>query len=85
MTDLQHILPKNFQHIRHFGFLANACRQKALSLIRTALAVTAPETEEQNEEVVVVMICPHCKKGHLIPHHELMPLHYEQWMQMHPS
>lgn len=31
---LQHVLPKGFMRIRHYGFLANACRQRALGLIR---------------------------------------------------
>jgi hypothetical protein len=31
---LQHILPKGFMRIRHYGFLANASRKKSLGLIR---------------------------------------------------
>uniref|UniRef100_UPI00359414AB IS91 family transposase n=1 Tax=Thiocapsa sp. TaxID=2024551 RepID=UPI00359414AB len=34
---LLHVLPKGFMRVRHFGFLANRCRARALALIRTAL------------------------------------------------
>jgi hypothetical protein len=36
---LQHILPKGFMRIRHFGFLANRGRRQKLARIRRALAV----------------------------------------------
>nr|WP_286268886.1 IS91 family transposase [Thalassotalea hakodatensis] len=32
---LQHVLPKGFMRIRHYGFLANACRKRKLALIRS--------------------------------------------------
>jgi Putative transposase/Transposase zinc-binding domain len=38
---LLHVLPTGFRRIRHFGFLANACRVAKLAQIR--LALTAPE------------------------------------------
>ena len=31
---LMHVLPKGFRRIRHFGFLANACRVEKLARIR---------------------------------------------------
>lgn len=34
---LLHVLPKGFRRIRHFGFLANACRTAKLARIRAAL------------------------------------------------
>ena len=34
---LLHVLPKGFRRIRHFGFLANACRAGKLPAIRAAL------------------------------------------------
>jgi hypothetical protein len=40
---LLHVLPKGFRRIRHFGFLANACRAAKLARIRTALQVPKPE------------------------------------------
>jgi hypothetical protein len=39
---LLHELPKGFCRIRHYGFLANACRASKLAAIRTALQVQAP-------------------------------------------
>ena len=39
---LLHELPKGFCRIRHYGFLANACRATKLAAIRTALQVQAP-------------------------------------------
>jgi Putative transposase/Transposase zinc-binding domain len=41
---LLHVLPKGFRRIRHFGFLANACRAAKLTRIRAALQ--APEAPE---------------------------------------
>lgn len=38
---LLHLLPKGFRRIRHFGFLANACR--AANLVRIRAALEAPE------------------------------------------
>ncbi len=32
---LQHVLLKGFMRIRHYGFLANACRKRKLALIKT--------------------------------------------------
>ena len=40
---LMHVLPKGFRRIRHFGFLANACRAEKLTRIRIALAFPEPE------------------------------------------
>ena len=37
------VLPKGFRRIRHFGFLANACRVQKLARIRAALDVPNPE------------------------------------------
>jgi hypothetical protein len=40
---LLHTLPKGFRRIRHFGFLANACRASKLDRIRTALNAPQPQ------------------------------------------
>ena len=40
---LLHVLPKGFQRIRHYGFLANGHRKAKLALIRRLLDVTPPE------------------------------------------
>jgi hypothetical protein len=39
---LLHVLPKGFRRIRHFGFLANACRTAKLAVIRAALQTPQP-------------------------------------------
>ena len=39
---IQHVLPRGFVRIRHFGFLASACRTVRLVLARTLLAQPAP-------------------------------------------
>jgi hypothetical protein len=39
---LLHVLPKGFRRIRHFGFLANACRAAKLTRIRAALQAPEP-------------------------------------------
>ncbi len=39
---LLHVLPKGFRRIRHFGFLANACRATKLARIRAALKTAEP-------------------------------------------
>jgi len=58
-----HVLPKGFVRIRHFGFLANCCRARRLSLCRqllTNLSCTpaAPDTPQASE--AAVWHCPHC-------------------------
>jgi hypothetical protein len=40
---LLHALPKGFRRIRHFGFLANACRAPKLVAIRATLQVPPPQ------------------------------------------
>jgi Putative transposase len=58
-----HVLPKGFVRIRHFGFLANCCRARRLSLCRQLLnhpscIPTAIDTPQACE--VSVWHCPHC-------------------------
>src|SRR5271170_428883 len=47
---LMHVLPKGFRRIRHFGFLANACRVAKLARIRAALASPEPEPRPEPED-----------------------------------
>jgi hypothetical protein len=44
---LLHVLPRGFRRIRHFGFLANACRTAKLAQIRTALEAPEPPSPVQ--------------------------------------
>jgi hypothetical protein len=66
---LMHVLPKGFRRIRHFGFLANACRVQKLARIRAALAFPEPERSakprDYRERCVQLTgrridICPFC-------------------------
>lgn len=59
----QHILPKGFVRIRHYGFLSSTAKGKRLPALRHHLQVKAPA-----DAVVVSMHrrCPCCKKGKLI-------------------
>ena len=71
----QHILPKGLMRIRHYGFLANACRRRKLPRIRAALAAqgkvpaSAPADPEKAVQKTPAPFsgwpCPKCHKGHL--------------------
>ena len=68
---LLHILPKGFMRIRHYGFLANRCRQQKLAQIRKCLQTTdtqdhAPSLPTENGPHSMAtkdkpQICPKCK------------------------
>jgi hypothetical protein len=71
---LLHVLPKGFRRIRHFGFLANACRVAKLARIRAALK--APEAPppakpvDYRERYAILTgrrldLCPDCG-GHMV-------------------
>jgi hypothetical protein len=68
-----HILPRGFQRIRHFGFLANRIRQIKLTHCRTLVrqqagvppamrgdAKAPPEQEDRGG------VCPACQRGRLV-------------------
>jgi hypothetical protein len=66
---LLHTLPKGFRRIRHFGFLANACRATKLTRIRTALDAPKPtpavEPADYRERYAILTghridLCPVC-------------------------
>ncbi len=68
---LLHVLPKGLVRIRHYGFLANACRAKQLPRIRRAIeAAQSLPIEGSNEETSLTLIqtgseswcfiCPNC-------------------------
>ncbi len=74
---LQHVLPRGFMRIRHYGFLANRCRKKNLALARALLPKDAQETtapdgvkplpESWGEELQEDRnLCPKCKQGRLV-------------------
>jgi hypothetical protein len=50
---LQHVLPSGFVRIRHFGFLANRCRDEKLARCRELLGHTlSPRTSPPDEELL---------------------------------
>lgn len=66
---LLHVLPKGFMRIRHFGFLANACRAAQLGRCRDLLDCSAPATDRNEPEQTQDNSdrrCPSCERGRLI-------------------
>jgi hypothetical protein len=59
---IQHVLPRGFVRIRHFGFLANSCRTARLDLSRRLLAVTPKPREPcaQSDSQAPTWSCPRC-------------------------
>jgi Putative transposase len=66
---LLHVLPAGFRRIRHFGFLANACRTAKLTVIRAALQAPDPaptvEPSDYRERYAILTgrridLCPVC-------------------------
>ena len=73
---LLHVLPHRFMKIRYYGFLANTNKRKAILLIRRLIGVVMEVivfVKETIQEKMLrltgrdILLCPHCKKGHMIP------------------
>jgi hypothetical protein len=65
---LLHVLPPGFVKIRHFGFLANRNRRKALLLCLSLLplpATASPDPLTATQREAVKRTCPLCKIGTL--------------------
>ena len=65
---LQHVLPKGFMRIRHYGFLANPIRKKRLALLRQLLVtLEGIKSRLKSEKSKVVanqeQDCPKCMTG----------------------
>jgi hypothetical protein len=78
---LQHVLPRGFMRIRHFGFMANRFRQEQLARCRELLGMQpselaeAPETPPAEQPILPAqdladVTCPACGRGRL--HVELL-------------
>lgn len=92
---LQHVLPDGFMRIRHYGFLANRCRQQRLDRIRGALSTTSstdavplgdhsdipPRCDALPPHPVCP--CPQCKQGRLIVIATLMPERRKEGLSIH--
>jgi hypothetical protein len=69
---LLHVLPRGFQRIRHFGFLANRVRQAKLAVCRALLPPPAgvPPVRHLEAETPQVqddpgLVCPACQCGRM--------------------
>jgi hypothetical protein len=67
---LLHVLPRGFVKIRHFGFLANRERKRALPLCSVLLSSTQPAIDagraENSSSPREIRLCPYCQ-GTLVP------------------
>jgi hypothetical protein len=79
---LLHVLPSRFMKIRYYGFLANACKKKAVLLIRRLVGkymeVKQFVKETTREKVLLltghdIQLCPHCKLGKMVTVGEILP------------
>jgi hypothetical protein len=76
---LLHVLPKGLVRIRHFGFLANRCRHRKISLCHRLLDVTlpirshSPNSPAAEQKAQPILRCPVCKVGCLRPIERLLP------------
>ena len=56
----QHVLPRGFVRIRHFGYLANARRTALIALARKQLACQPPATSHLTNSSQAAWRCPRC-------------------------
>ncbi|MBV8834077.1 MAG: transposase [Acidobacteriaceae bacterium] len=64
------VLPRGFVKIRHFGYLANRERKRALGLCSTLLPPCSPletHTSALSAPVPAPGKCPYCQHGRLVP------------------
>lgn len=63
----QHLLPRGFTKIRHYGLLANHARSRLIAQARAALATTAPPVPATPTPAPAPepLRCPHCGDTHL--------------------
>ena len=65
---LLHVLPGGFHRIRHYGRLANGCRQASLALARQLLAVQPedPQIDAVAADPQPTFVCRHCGQPMII-------------------
>jgi len=67
---IQHLLPRGFVRIRHFGYLASACRTARLALARTLLAQPVPlPLDNTADPPAAHWACPQCGATMIIGAH----------------
>jgi Putative transposase len=74
---VQHVLPKGFVKVRHYGLLANAQRESRLAACRRLLlvakvAATLPNADTKPIEPALPRCCPQCG-GTRLMYRELTP------------
>ena len=78
---LLHVLPKGFVRVRHYGFLANCCREKRLAAIRedlqTPLQQAQPDPQADTPGPGYAYPCPQCHSGRLRVIAEIAPQRLE--------
>jgi len=68
---LQHVLPKGFVKVRHYGLLANRHRAERLEVSRRLLLVATVAGRSATGPTVAIEpasppCCPHCGSGRLV-------------------
>jgi hypothetical protein len=67
---IQHVLPRGFVRIRHFGYLASTCRTARLALARALLAQPVPlRPDEPVDPPAAHWLCPQCGATMIIGAH----------------
>ena len=76
---LQHALPRGFQRIRYYGFLANCHRADQLALCRNLLATPysdlLPRPTDYPDFYAKLRLCPKCGIGTMVQLQVLFPCH----------
>ena len=78
-----HVLPKGLMRIRHYGILANRCRQASLKTIRQILSTPVPDNQASPMSESPTYPCPKCHKGQLLAKYEIAPVRL--WGHPSPS
>jgi hypothetical protein len=69
---VQHVLPKGFVKVRHYGLLANRCREERLALCRRLLlvenvrAALSEGIAKEEASVEAIRRCPHCGSQRMV-------------------
>ena len=79
---LQHILPRGFMGIRHYGWLANACRAQKLAQIKSAIAEEETHTKnsqvaQEQAESAIIWPFPCCKTSRMSVCDRIPPMRLE--------